>query len=108
MTTKKRLKQKERLTKHLLQNLDFLVGSVVSYRLKCGKDCQCNEGRRHICFYLSTKKEGKTQNLYLPKEAVPLARQMTHRYKKMKDILGKLSRINYELLKEAHLKRKKS
>ena len=102
-----REEQKEKLVLQLNQNLDFLTGSVVKYRMKCGKNCQCNKGKGHICFYLSIRRQGRTRILYLPKDSIPEARSMVRRYKKVKEILRKISKINYESLKETHLKRKK-
>ena len=93
----------ERLKKELNENLDILIGSVVMYRSKCGKNCTCNNGEKHICHYLSTKKEGKTKNLYLPPSAVEEARAMNERYRKVKEILQKISLCNYESLKKRNL-----
>ena len=101
-----KVKRIQKLTQQLMSNLDFLIGSVVMYRLKCGKDCTCNKGKKHICYYLSTKKEGKTKNLYLPPKAVKEAKKMSQRYKKVKIILEKISQANYEQLKKNHLTRK--
>ena len=98
--------KKEKLIRELIDNLDFLVGSVVMYRLKCGKNCTCNQGKKHICYYLSTREGGKTKNLYLPKKAVKEAQRMSGQYKKVKSILKKLSQVNYEKLKKEHLTRK--
>jgi hypothetical protein len=93
----------ERLKNELNENLDILIGSVVMYRSKCGKNCTCNNGEKHICHYLSTKKEGKTKNLYLPPSAVEEAKAMNERYRKVKDILQQISQCNYEALKKRNL-----
>jgi len=90
----------------LLNNIDFLIGSVVKYRSGCSKNCTCNNGKKHIKFYLSTKNKGKTKNLYLPPKAVKQAMQMTQKYKKLQVLLKKISLINYEKLKKDNLIRK--
>ena len=83
------------------QLLELLIGSVVSYQMKCGKkNCKCAQGERHICFYLSYKKQGKTVNRYLPKHLVEKARQMTDNYKQLKQVLTELSEVNLELLRQ--------
>lgn len=92
-------KRKTALVTQLENNLDFLIGSVVSYQLKCSKDCHCNKGKGHTCFYLSMKQKGKTRNLYLNKDLVEQARQMSHSYSKLKQILKEISQVNYELLR---------
>jgi intergrase/recombinase len=93
----------EMLKKELTDNLDILIGSVVMYRSKCGKNCTCNNGEKHICYYLSSKKERKTKNLYLPPGAVEEAREMNERYRKVLGILQEISLCNYENLKKRNL-----
>ncbi len=97
------MKKIERLKKELTDNLDLIIGSVVMYRSKCGKNCTCNNGEKHITYYLSSKKEGKTKNLYLPPGAVEEAREMNERYRKVKETLQKISQYNYESLKKRNL-----
>lgn len=99
--TKTLEKRKKALLTRLENNLDFLVGSVVTYQLKCSKDCRCNKGKGHTGFYLSIKQEGKTRNLYLPKGLVEQASQMSRTYTTVKQILKDLSLVNYELLRAA-------
>lgn len=93
----------DRLKKAVVDNLDLIIGSVVMYRSKCGKNCTCNNGEKHITYYLSSKKAGKTKNLYLPPGAVEEAREMNERYRKVKDILQEISQYNYEDLKKRNL-----
>ena len=94
-----REKRKETLAKRLNEHPDFLIGSVVEYRLKCGKNCRCNDGTGHPKFFLSFKKDGKTRNLYLPKETVAAAREMTRSYARLKKLLKAMSQVNYQLLR---------
>ena len=93
----------DKLKKEVMDNLDLIIGSVVMYRSKCGKNCTCNNGEKHITYYLSSKKEGKTKNLYLPPGAVEEARKMNERYQKVKESLQKISLCNYEILKKKNL-----
>ena len=95
-------KKREKI-RRLNENLDILIGSVIVNYLKSGKDCTCNKGKKHKKYYLSTKEGGKTNNLYLPPDAVKEAEEMSRRYKKVKTILQEISRLNYEALKERHL-----
>lgn len=100
MVTKKKINN----IQHLMH--DFLIGSVVKYRLKCGKNCTCNNGKKHIKFYLSITRKGKTKLFYLPPKSVKQAKKMSQRYKKLKFILEEFSRINYKDLKNKYLTRK--
>ena len=92
-------KRKKQLTDRLMHHLDILIGTVVAYRLKCGKNCRCNQGKKHLGFYLSVRSEGKTRNLYLPKDLVPRAREMSRQHQKLKKLLREVSQVNYELLR---------
>ena len=91
------------LKSELMDNLDLIIGSVVMYRSKCGKNCICNAGQKHETYYLSSKKNGKTKNLYIPKKAVKTARDMNAKHKRVKEILEEISLINYINLKEKNL-----
>jgi len=93
----------DKLKKEVTDNLDLIIGSVVMYRSKCGKNCTCNNGEKHITYYLSSKKEGKTKNLYLPPGAVEEAQKMNDRYRKIKETLQEISLCNYETLKKKNL-----
>ncbi len=93
----------ENLKAELAENLDILAGSVVTRRAKCGKNCVCNNGEGHITHYLSSKKDGKTRNLYLPPGAVEEAIKMTLRHKAVKRLLLQIAEGNYETLKSRHL-----
>ena len=67
-------KRQQQLKTKIKPRLDLLIGSVVSYHMKCGKkNCKCVLGEQHVCFYLSLKKQGKTVNSYLPKNLVERA-----------------------------------
>ena len=48
---------------------------------------------------LTTKVKGKTVSLYVRKDIVKKAQEMTKRYKKMWVLLQKLSKVNWEILK---------
>jgi intergrase/recombinase len=101
-------KRQQQLKTKIKQRLDLLIGSVVSYHMKCGKKkCKCVRGERHICFYLSVKKQGKTVNIYLPKKLVDKARRMTRNHKQLKQLLIELSEVNLQLLRQ-HYQQEKS
>lgn len=99
MDTSEWKKHKQQLIKQLNKQMDFLIGSVVTPRHKCGKACQCNQGQGHIGYYLSVNKAGRTKNLYLSKQAVPRAREMSQSYGEVKQLLKEISEANYHLLR---------
>lgn len=91
-------KAQDRLRREIMANLDFLEGSLVLYRLKCGPHCTCNDGNRHPKWFLSTKDKGRTKNYYIPVAAVTQAQAMHRRYKRFLTLVKKLSRANYQAL----------
>lgn len=100
------MSKRDKLADQLREHLDLLIGSVVSSRLKCGKNCTCNKGKKHLKHFLSTKRDGKTWNQYIPPAAVAQARRMTGHHKKIQKLLKAISRENYKLLKRQYLTRK--
>jgi len=80
------IKQRDRIKEQINSNLDMLIGSV-------GKSAAM---RHHN---LTTKIDGKTATLYVRKGQVAVVRKMTGRHAKLKQLIGELSRINWELLK---------
>lgn len=79
-------KQQTMLKDQICNNLDLLVGSVV---------------RSPAMMYhsLTTKVEGKTVTRYIRKGLVPKVKKMTDRHKKVRAMISKLSKVNWELLK---------
>ena len=74
------------LKDQICNNLDLLVGSVV---------------RSPAMMYhsLTTKVDGKTVTRYVRKGLVPKVKKMTDRNKKVRTLIQKLSKVNWELLK---------
>lgn len=54
-------------------------------------------------YNLTTKVEGKTVTLYVRKDLVPMAMEMSDRYKSLWKLFQALSKINWELLKLEHV-----
>lgn len=75
------------LKKQISKNLDLIVGSVV---------------RSPAMMYhsLTTKVDGKTVTRYIRKGLVPKVKVMTERNRKVRSLIQKLSKINWEMLKK--------
>jgi hypothetical protein len=50
-------------------------------------------------YNLTTKVEGKTVTLYVRKDIVPMAIEMSNRYKQLWKLFQALSKVNWEILK---------
>ena len=79
-------KRQSMLEEQIGKNLDLLVGSVV---------------RSPAMMYhsLTTKVEGETKTRYVRKGLVAKVIKMTDRHKRVRLLINKLSKVNWELLK---------
>ena len=78
--------RQRRLTQEVIDNLDFLIGSVST------------KGFRYPAYNLTTKVDGKTRTRHIPKDLLPLVKRLTARHRKLKAILRKLDDVNWQLL----------
>jgi hypothetical protein len=78
--------KKERLKREVLNNLDFLVGSVTSQGVRGG-------------FNLTSGEKGKTRSRYIRRGQLEEVRAMIERHRKLKELLKELSGVNWERLK---------
>ena len=79
-------KEKARLKEDIGAMLDsYLIGSIAKPPSLAGHN-------------LTAKVDGKTVTLYVRKNMVPMAMEMSMRYKKMWDLIQKLSKINWDIL----------
>jgi hypothetical protein len=98
----KRLLDQRRRALRALPPLEEVVrGSVVERRLRCGKDrCRCARGRLHAATYLCvTFAGGRTEQISLPADLVPLARRWVANYQAWWKAVEKVSAINRKLLR---------
>jgi hypothetical protein len=91
MSRKVILKSQQAILKEdICRMLDsFLIGTVAKPPSMSG-------------YNLTTKVEGKTVTLYVRKDLVPMALEMSNRYKSLWKLFQALSKINWELLKLEH------
>ncbi len=86
MTTYHLNQKKERITREIHANLDFIIGSVTSQGPRGG-------------FSLTCKEDGKTRSRYIRKSMLDDVRRMTGRHQKLKALLKELSDLNWEIIK---------
>lgn len=80
-------KQQAALKQQIQDNLDILVGSVNKSPSMSGHN-------------LTTKVNGKTVTVYVRKDVVETAKEMTAKNRKLRELLNKLSEVNWQLLKK--------
>ncbi len=79
-------KRQSMLKEQIGENLNLIIGSVV---------------RSPAMMYhsLTTKVAGKTVTRYIRKGLVPKVKIMTQRHKKVRELIQRLSKVNWDLLK---------
>jgi hypothetical protein len=99
---KKLFEQREILTSGLPSFAQIVRGSLVTRYRRCGKpNCHCVKGRGHgPAYYLVvTLKPGKTEQILLSEEMLPVARQFLDNYKRWWAALEQVSAVNRRLLR---------
>jgi len=94
--------RKETLAAGLPPFSEIVRGSLVTRYRRCGKPtCHCATGEGHgPAHYLSvTLKPGKTEQILLSEEMVPIARQYLENYNRWWTALEKVSEVNRRLLR---------
>ncbi len=99
---KKLLEQREILTSGLPSFAQIVRGSLVTRYRRCGKPtCHCLKSRGHgpAHYLVVTLKPGKTEQILLSEEMLPVARQFLDNYKRWWAALEKVSAVNRRLLR---------
>ena len=79
---------------------EFVRGTLSVRERVCGKpNCRCRRGEKHISLFLTRSKEGKIEQLYIPKEKEELVRSWVKNYRDIQELLEKISSLYWERLK---------
>lgn len=95
------LKRKAKSLRSQMRSIDQMIkGSIVIRAMRCGKDsCKCAKGVFHQAICITYKEGGKTRTVYVAKEHQAEALLMCANYKKMKELLNKLTMTNIEIVR---------
>ena len=96
------LERRRRILAKLPPLQEILRGSVVERVLRCGKPgCHCAQGEGHRATYLSvTHAGGRTEQISLPAELVPVARRGVAVYRAWWTAIERLSAINRDQIRQ--------
>jgi len=90
----------------LLQQLSglgpVLRASVIQRFTQCGRaGCKCMRGEKHgPAYYLTVSyAKGRTRQVYVPKDLLPLAERWVHNYHQALTVLEEISSIDLELIR---------
>jgi len=99
---KRLLARREALASGLPPLEEMVRGSLVTRYRRCGKaSCHCatTEGHSRAPYLVVTLQAGKTEQILLSKEMLPVARRFLDNYKRWWAALEKVSAVNRRLLR---------
>jgi hypothetical protein len=84
----------------LSQRKQFIVGSLVESKRKCGsKKCVCaNGGELHSAYILTKRKDGKTKTIYIPVNMVNEVRKWSNEYKRIKTLIHEIDELSEQVI----------
>src|SRR5215471_12250569 len=99
-----RYAQRFQTLKREFQELEyFCKGTLLKRMMKCGKaQCACRQdpAKRHGPYFEWTyKAKGKTVNVKLTREVMPLFRAASHQYRKLRSLLNRLENLSQTVLR---------
>ena len=67
------------------------------------RECKCHEGQRHgPRYYLVINKDGKQRQKYIPTSQVATAKAGLAQYKRLQEIVDRITYLNLMIMKEAN------
>jgi hypothetical protein len=99
-----RYSQRFRKLKREFQQLQyFCKGTLLKRMMKCGKaGCACRHdpAKRHGPYFEWTyKAKGKTVNVKLTRDVMPMFRAASHQYRKLRSLLNRLETLSQTVLR---------
>jgi len=90
------------LLKKLKEAGPFVNGSIVKVSRRCGnKNCKCyTRGEKHKSLYLQYKVAGGTKAVYIPVDMENEVKKWNQEYKKLKEIIAEISKINKSIIRK--------
>jgi hypothetical protein len=82
------------------QSKQFIVGSLVESKRKCGsKTCACaNGGALHSAHILTKRENGKTKTIYIPVDMVDEVREWSLEYKNVKQLIHEIDELSEKVI----------
>lgn len=101
-TVKKLLAERSRLVAELGTLSHVLHGSWVERYSLCSRaNCRCHDGERHgPRRYLVVNEDGRQRQKYVPNSCVEQALEGLAQYRRLQDIVDRLTQVNLTLMKE--------
>jgi len=72
----------------------LLIASLVEIAHSCGKPgCACQEGKKHLGWYLTFKEKGKTRTVYVPQDLESEVRAWVQEHKRLRALGQEISQL---------------
>jgi hypothetical protein len=98
--------ERSKLAKRMSSFAKAVHGSLVRMERRCGKaSCHCQQGMKHVSWYVSLRQGGKATMVYIPAEATPELQEGIEHYQALQTLIDELSALNVKILR-ARMKRR--
>lgn len=85
----------------LIHEHGLMRGSLLVRKRKCGKPtCHCAQGEGHQSLYVVITEEGRTRQLFVPKDWEPLVRQWVEHHHQARRLMEEVSRIYWDKVRQ--------
>jgi hypothetical protein len=103
-TSEKLIQERAKLLAELASFASLLRGSWVERFSTCSRpNCECHKGKRHgPRHYLVINEKGRQRQRYIPNACVEDAQAGLRQYKRLQEIVQRITSINLSLMKEAN------
>jgi len=90
------------------QRKQFIVGSLVESKRKCGnKNCRCAKGGElHGAHILTKRENGKTKTIYVPVDMVGEVERWSSEYKKVKELIHEIDQLSEKVIAAVKARKK--
>lgn len=79
----------------------LLHGYLAKRTKVCGKpNCRCTRGEKHTVFVLVVRREGRSQQIPVPKRLEPTVRRWVEQDKAVREIVARISELQIERLRD--------
>jgi len=86
--------------RRLAQTGPLMAGSLVQIAKHCGRPgCHCQDGEKHVGWYLTRYVGGKTQTTYVPLDMVEEVRTWVEAHRQVKRLIAEISDLNRALIR---------
>ena len=79
---------------------EFIRGTPTLRKQTCGKpNCRCQKGEKHTCLVLTRSRNGRPEQLHIPKDKEEMVREWVENYHQVQELIENISSSYWERLK---------